>query len=83
VSHILSEQPFSSPKDIAAQLRTSRDLVNKTLVEVLGMKNSVCDGCQMSHGSHRSVKELLIGLMGSISIYPNGVHPEILGQFER
>jgi hypothetical protein len=38
VSHVLSEQPFSSAKYIAAQLRTSRDLVKKTLVEVLGMK---------------------------------------------
>jgi hypothetical protein len=38
VSHILSEQPFSSTESIAAQLRTSRELVKKTLVEVLGMK---------------------------------------------
>jgi hypothetical protein len=38
VSHILREQPFSSTKYIAAQLGTTRDLVRKTLVEVLGMK---------------------------------------------
>jgi hypothetical protein len=40
VSHILSKQPFSSTKYIAAQLRTSGDLVKQTLVEVLGMKKS-------------------------------------------
>jgi hypothetical protein len=37
VSHILSEQLFSSTTYLAAQLQTSRDLVKKTLVEVLGM----------------------------------------------
>jgi hypothetical protein len=38
VSHILSTQPFSSTTYITAQLRTSRDLVKKTRIEVLGMK---------------------------------------------
>jgi hypothetical protein len=36
--YILSQQPFSSTKYIAAELRTSRDLVKKTVVEVLRMK---------------------------------------------
>jgi hypothetical protein len=38
VSHILSEQPFNSAKYNAAELLTSRDMVKKTLVEVLGMQ---------------------------------------------
>jgi histone-lysine N-methyltransferase SETMAR len=38
VVYILREQPFSSTKYIAAQLRTSRDLVKKTVVEVLRIK---------------------------------------------
>jgi hypothetical protein len=38
VSQILSQQPFSSTKYIAAQLRTSRGLMKKTVVDVLGMQ---------------------------------------------
>jgi hypothetical protein len=37
-SHILGQQPFSSTKFLAAELRTRRDLVTKTLVKVLRMK---------------------------------------------
>jgi hypothetical protein len=38
ISKVLNEQPFSSARYIAAQLRTSRNLVKRTLVEVLGMQ---------------------------------------------
>jgi hypothetical protein len=38
ISKFLNEQPFSSTRYIAAQLRTSRNLVKRTLVEVLGMQ---------------------------------------------
>jgi hypothetical protein len=38
VSKVMSEQPFSSTKDMTAQLRASRKLVKRTLIEVLGVK---------------------------------------------
>jgi hypothetical protein len=38
VSQLLREQPFSSTKHIAAQLRLSRTSVKRTLVSVLGMR---------------------------------------------
>jgi hypothetical protein len=38
ISQVLVEEPFSSPQHIAAQLRTSRALVKRTLTEVMGMK---------------------------------------------
>jgi hypothetical protein len=38
VAKVLNEEPFSSTKHIAAQLRTSRELVKRTLIDVLGMK---------------------------------------------
>jgi hypothetical protein len=45
---VMSELPFSSTKYITAQLQTSRKSVKGTLIEVLGMKNSVCDGFLMN-----------------------------------
>jgi hypothetical protein len=38
VSKVLNKQAFSSTKFIAAQLRTSRELVRRTLIEVWGMQ---------------------------------------------
>jgi hypothetical protein len=41
VSKVLNEQPFSSTKYIAAQLRASGELVKRTLIEALGMKKFI------------------------------------------
>jgi dTDP-4-dehydrorhamnose reductase len=38
ISQLLTEEPFSSTRHIAAQLRVSRASVKRTLVTVLGMK---------------------------------------------
>jgi hypothetical protein len=37
VFKVLNEQPFSSTKDLAAQFRTSRELLKRTLTTVSGM----------------------------------------------
>jgi hypothetical protein len=68
VSHILSEQRFTSTRYIGTQLRTSRDLVKKTVVEVLGMKKfssrcvphelTVAQKCQQVADSRRRFQTL-------------------------